>query len=129
LRLNLGEQVKPSRRYGENHPACLMWRGYEAALATYNLYIISEWKHRGYKDNQWEPTHDYWTRLKPKKRKIKMPPWFYDVEFHNNQKEILVFKAPEHYDFEGIDQWFERPPTIWPVIDDNEDQGYRRHLT
>ena len=33
-----------------NHPALLMWVGYEASLVNYALEVIAEWKSRGYKD-------------------------------------------------------------------------------
>jgi hypothetical protein len=37
--------------YGwQNHPAVLMWRGYEASLARYGAIMCQEWISRGYKD-------------------------------------------------------------------------------
>ncbi|MFK5143433.1 MSMEG_6728 family protein, partial [Klebsiella pneumoniae] len=33
-----------------NHPAVLMWKGYEGALIEYSLTICEEWTSRGYKD-------------------------------------------------------------------------------
>lgn len=38
----------------ENHPAVLMWRGYEYSLALYGFIICDEWKRRGFIDNQQE---------------------------------------------------------------------------
>jgi pyrimidine dimer DNA glycosylase len=35
----------------ENHPAVLMWRGYEFALALYGWITCEEWISRGYRDN------------------------------------------------------------------------------
>lgn len=41
------------RKYGKfypNHPAVLMWRGYEAMLAQYAICVTLEWRSRGKKD-------------------------------------------------------------------------------
>jgi hypothetical protein len=34
-----------------NHPAVLMWRGYEDALGLYLNAMIAEWERRGYRNN------------------------------------------------------------------------------
>ena len=35
----------------ENHPATVMWRGYEHQLGWYGFYICEEWIKRGHKDS------------------------------------------------------------------------------
>jgi len=43
----------------ENHPAVLMWRGCELAIAYYGFVICKEWISRGFKDNQLKFFGDY----------------------------------------------------------------------
>ena len=47
LRCNLGL----TQGGWSNHPATLMWRGYEVALMDYTVCICQEWISRGYEDN------------------------------------------------------------------------------
>lgn len=40
--------LKPEAKGWRNHPAVLMWRGYETALCTYRNLALEEWIRRGY---------------------------------------------------------------------------------
>lgn len=60
-RLRLGKQrveayqiwrcLKGIKSGWRNHPAVLMWKGHECALAMYTNAMIDEWKFRGYRNN------------------------------------------------------------------------------
>lgn len=100
-----------------NHPATKMWNGYESALATYGLYVCSEWRSRGYDPGTTEERmRKAWFHLHKHGRMTKMPPWLGNKEFHYNHREILVWKDPGHYLplFEDIeDEIFIKPEAIW----------------
>lgn len=76
-----------------NHPATLMWRGHELALACYGVAICKEWKARGYKDschqkivtlakNTWATDSD----------SVEMPVWWGDSAVHDSHKSKLLQK-------------------------------------
>jgi hypothetical protein len=96
-----------------NHPATLMWRGHEAWLIAYANAICSEWRRRGYKDQQLE-----WFMEEAKKislNSISMAPsWLGNERFHSSHRAALLHKAPEHYEQFG---WTEEPKLDywWPV--------------
>ena len=72
-----------------NHPAVLMWRGYEDALDEYGREMCLEWIRRGYTDNMLE-------RFQHKPRVI-LPPWLGDSRLHLSHQSNLIRKYPEHY--------------------------------
>lgn len=88
-----------------NHPATKMWRGYEAALASYGLIVCKEWARRGYVDNQgrvimdiatsmgWDIGYDYATGI----ANFKMPPWMGNTAFHRSHRSNLLRKNYEFY--------------------------------
>lgn len=86
-----------------NHPATLMWKGYEDALAQYMTVCIDEWIRRGYKN-----TMATCRVLYP-----VLPPWVGDLAFHAAHRSNLLRKAPDYYSKFG---WSEGPdlPYIWP---------------
>lgn len=71
-----------------NHPAVLMWKGYENALRHYFNVISTEWVNRGYKHNI-----GFYTVTTP----IIMPPWIGNLKFHETHQSNLVRKKPEYY--------------------------------
>jgi hypothetical protein len=88
----------------KNHPAKIMWEGYEEALKLYQNITITEWVNRGYKNNM---------KLETVNGKVKMPPWLGDESFHKSHRSNLLRK-----DFEYYSQFFNEPidlPYIWPV--------------
>ncbi len=90
------------------HPAALMWRGYETALAEYGVVICTEWKRRGYKDTMTE-------RLEARRIGLPvLPPWIGDAEFHISHQSNLIRKFPEHYgpQFPNVPDDL---PYIWPT--------------
>jgi hypothetical protein len=90
-----------------NHPAAKMWRGYEMALAEYQLIVILEWERRGYNNTMEMLSMD-------NARIFQNPPWLGDEAFHASHRSNLLRKDPEYY---GKFGWTESPdlPYVWPV--------------
>lgn len=89
-----------------NHPAVLMWRGYEDALIVYRNTIITEWIARGYRNTM---------PLLPIPDSVLLPPWLGDTALHADYRAVLLHKAPEWYAQFG---WVEEPVekfTRWPT--------------
>lgn len=88
-----------------NHPAVLMWKGYEAALRLYRNAVIREWVARGY-NNTMELTRSGGV--------VRMPPWLGDQSFHAAHRSNLLRKDPVFYEQYA---WDEGPhlPYVWPV--------------
>ena len=88
----------------QRHPALMMWRGYEDALADYYNVMRTEWIERGYKNTM--PELDVGRHT--------MPPWLYDTRLHESHRSNLLRKDPV---------WYERfkwkvatdLPYWWPV--------------
>ncbi len=88
----------------KHHPAVLMWRGYEDALALYANVCIGEWVRRGYKNNMPLMSHDQHPR---------MPRWLGDSSFHASHRGNLLRKDYAYYSQFG---WAESTdlPYVWP---------------
>lgn len=89
-----------------NHPAVLMWEGFEEALKLYQNIAIDIWIARGYKNTM--------PFLPVTLEKVEMPHWFGNKDFHNSHKSNLLRKNPEFY---SKYEWFV-PPTLeyyWPT--------------
>lgn len=104
--LNVLEAIQPERYPGlielhgpqlgwTNHPAVLMWKGFEFALCEYGIAVCNEWLSRGYKDGvrnrflEFMAKHRQWGD--------DYPPWLGVPEFHQSHRNALVHKAPELY--------------------------------
>lgn len=96
-----------------NHPAVLMWRGYEHVLMQYQNVICEEWTSRGHKDTCREKTA-FLYRLCHDEPAGDMPPWFGDDAFHLSHQSNLLRKNPKYYS-----QFFPNVPDdlpyVWPV--------------
>lgn len=90
-----------------NHPAVLMWKGYEKALRQYLRAVILEWKRRGFKNSIRLPRD---VGLSPH----EIPPWVGGRRFHASHRSNLLRKDPEHYGQLG---WRVRAdmPRYWPI--------------
>jgi hypothetical protein len=88
-----------------NHPAVLMWRGYENALRLYMNKCIQEWIRRGYNNTM---------QIVEVTEPVEMPPWFGNEEFHASHRSNLLRKDAEWY---GQFGWGETDqlPYVWPV--------------
>lgn len=95
-----------------NHPAVLMWKGYEKALCQYGAVMCSEWISRGYNDfvgllGRFETAG---TSLPD----TGNPSWIGSPKFHIAHQSNLIRKKPEFYS----PQWPTVPNNIeyiWPV--------------
>lgn len=101
-----------------NHPAVLMWNGYEKALCVYAIAICDEWIARGYNDTMRERFVQWSSQLDDNNEQLKMPPWLGDQEFHRSHQSNLVRKFPEHYkeQFPDVPEDLEY---LWPTTLDN----------
>ena len=95
------------RKAWQNHPAVLMWKGYEDALAEYHNVC-------------WEVAKEKWGIKFVKLSKIAMgdvviyPPWLGNEKFHASHRSNLLRKNIEYYSQFG---WTE-PPNLeyfWPT--------------
>lgn len=78
-----------------NHPAIVMWRGYERALLDYGFTMAFEWQGRGYEDNMRAILNGCYMALisAPYRR----PHWLGDQRVHSSHRASLLHKMPEHY--------------------------------
>jgi len=102
-----------------NHPAVLMWNGYEKALCEYAIAICDEWIARGYNDTMRERFVAWSSQLDENYQQLLMPPWIGDQDFHRSHQSNLVRKFPEYYreQFPDVPDDLEY---LWPVsLDSN----------
>ena len=87
------------------HPAVVMWRGYENALIEYRNHVLSEWESRGYKNI----LSKYLTP-----GPIILPTWFETERVFSSHRAALLFKDYKWYSKFG---WEESPVLdyFWPV--------------
>lgn len=100
---------KTEKKGWRNHPACLMWKGFEKALMYYHDCMIREWIKRGYNNNmKLYEVNDY-----------ELPPWHGDWEFHASHRSNLLRKDLEYYSKFG---WVEpdNMEYVWPVKSDKK---------
>lgn len=98
-----GQQISKAWTH---HPAVLMWRGYENALALYYNSILTEWIQRGYKNTmQFIPLSS---------TSIIFPPWLGNTDFHKSHQSNLCRKKPDFY---SQYNWNvpSNLPYIWPI--------------
>lgn len=115
----------------DRHPAVVMWRGHERALAGYGIACALTWQKLGNRDSTFskftallEGDPEAVTRLLDQEKpdlvayrifswardplpETGLPPFLGDEAFHLSHRSNLIRKAPEHY----------RP--FWPDVPDN----------
>lgn len=110
--------------YGwKNHPAVLMWGGYEESLVAYALAMCEEWRRRGHNDTVATTiVEDF--RLAFGVGEIRtqaelaaagrLPAWLDDEGVNRSHQSSLLRKDPEHYGplFPGVPDDL---PYVWPV--------------
>ena len=109
-----------------NHPAVLMWKGYEEALGRYGITICDVWVERGFGDTcaatigsdlRTIGVHGFRSQ-EELKAAGELPPWLGDEEVHRSHQSSLLRKEPEHYG-----QFFtdvpDDIPYLWPVRSEN----------
>ena len=94
-----------------NHPAALMWNGYEKALVYYGLVICEEWVKRGYNDTM---TDRFLMEFAKMDEPLVFPHWLGNEEFHRSHQSNLVRKYKEFYEpqFPGVPGNLEY---VWPT--------------
>jgi hypothetical protein len=107
--------------YGwKHHPAVLMWKGYEPALACYGLVICQEWCGRGHADTCETKIVDELREGLGRSvdvaelcRSPALPPWWGDERVHASHRATLLRKDPEWYGarLSGDPEL----PMFWPV--------------
>lgn len=92
----------------KNHPAVLMWKGYEIYLTFYYNFTLYEWARRGHRNLKLETMPINFSD------EINRPPWFGDLRFHASHRSNLLRKDPDHY---GKFGWEESDdlPYFWPT--------------
>lgn len=105
-----------------NHPAVLMWKGYEEALGRYGFACCSVWTELGFGD-----TCELTIATDLRSAGIgtvrtqeelaaagSLPPWLGDEELHRSHRSALVRKDPGHYGplFPDVPDDL---PYVWPV--------------
>lgn len=91
-----------------NHPAVLMWYGYEEALKVYHDIMVQQWVARGFKNNMPLLTSNQYALH------ALLPHWTWDERLHASHRSNLLRKDPKFY---GVKGWAEGPdlPYFWPV--------------
>lgn len=107
-------ELAGTQRGWQNHPATLMWKGFEFALCQYGDAICNEWMSRGYNDGVHRRFDEFLEKHSTPSAFVTMPPWFGRPEFHASHRSALSAKMPEHY----REQWPDDPARIdywWPT--------------
>jgi hypothetical protein len=104
-------------KYGwQNHPAVLMWRGFEIELVEYGIAICNEWVGRGYKDSITSKLEQIKPKLIEQELEIEhaIPPWLGDERLHSSHRAALLSK---NYGWYSQFDWSEKPAYdyYWPV--------------
>ena len=94
LRANLGLTIG-----WRNHPAAVMWRGHEGALAEYICAMCDEWEARGYTDNVRAQVLELWKTNNFPNESFNRPWWWGKRKLHRSHKSNLRRKDPDKYAF------------------------------
>jgi len=71
-----------------HHPAVLMWKGFDKALAMYHNVIIEEWIKRGYNNNM---------TFIDIEQNVQLPKWIGNEMFHRSHQSNLLRKDFNYY--------------------------------
>ena len=105
-----------------NHPAVLMWKGFEEALGRYGFACCEAWVELGFGDTCAATMTDDLRSAGIETVRAQteleaagaLPSWLGDEELHRSHQSALVRKDPEHYGpmFPGVPDDL---PYVWPV--------------
>lgn len=95
-----------------NHPAVLMWKGYEYQLCKYGIEISKNWINRGYKDSMLPKFQSWLRRINYFDKEY--PKWFKNEKFFSAHRAALLFKDKNYY---KKFKWKEKAKLeyIWPI--------------
>ncbi|HEY3530357.1 MAG TPA: MSMEG_6728 family protein [Nocardioides sp.] len=105
-----------------NHPAVLMWKGFEEALGRYGFACCEAWTGLGFGDTcavtlaedlRLADVHDVRTQAELDTAGA-LPPWLGDEALHRSHRSSLVRKDPGHYGrlFPDVPDDL---PYVWPI--------------
>jgi len=105
--------LSEGRRGWSSHPAVLQWKGYEASLCEYAIWICAEWRLRGFRDSLLDFFMDKQDALLDRGMRIDTPSWLGNAEYHASYRSNLLRKDPAFYSRYG---WVEPPDLeyVWP---------------
>lgn len=93
----------------KNHPAVLMWKGYEQALRYYQWCMFREWGYRRYKFNL---MCNFPFRLD----ELELPSFIGVETFHKSHRLNLLWKEHDHYKTYFTEKTPKtKPPYWWPT--------------
>lgn len=105
-----------------NHPAVLMWKGYEEALGRYGFTCCAVWTELGFGDtceltiaSDLQAAGVTTVRTQDELAAAgALPPWLGDEALHRSHRSALVRKDPAHYGplFPDVPDDL---PYLWPV--------------
>ena len=105
-----------------NHPAVLMWKGFEEALGRYGFACCEAWIELGFGDTCAATMSDDLRTAGVETVRTQaelatdgaLPPWLGDEELHRSHQSALVRKDPDHYRplFPDVPDDL---PYVWPV--------------
>jgi hypothetical protein len=105
-----------------NHPAVLMWKGFEEALGRYGFTCCEVWLELGFGDTcaatiGADLRAAGVTHVRTQQELAEaggLPPWLGDEDLHRSHRSALVRKDPEHYRplFPDVPDDL---PYLWPV--------------
>ena len=87
--------LKGETKGWKNHPATLMWKGYEQALVSYAMWCCWVWKERGFKEVKLES--EFGKMIYEHHDRVLMPWWLGLYKFHESHRSNLYRKDIEHY--------------------------------
>nr|WP_218910821.1 MSMEG_6728 family protein [Nocardioides thalensis] len=105
-----------------NHPAVLMWKGFEEALGRYGFTCCAVWTELGHGDScaltiatDLRAAGVDTVRSQAELAAAgALPPWLGDDELHRSHQSSLLRKDPEHYGPLFVDV-ADDLPYVWPV--------------
>jgi Pyrimidine dimer DNA glycosylase len=117
-----------------NHPAALMWKGFEEALGRYGIDCCAVWTELGFGDTcaatitaDLRPAGVLTIRTQEELAAAggALPPWLGDEALHLSHRSALVRKDPEHYRplFPDVPDDL---PYVWPVRSEAVVEAERR---
>ncbi len=105
-----------------NHPAVLMWKGYEEALGRYGFTCCAVWTELGFADTcartiATDLRAAGVTTVRTQTELVsacELPPWLGDEAMHRSHRSALLRKDSQHYGplFPGTPDDL---PSVWPV--------------
>jgi hypothetical protein len=116
-----------------NHPAVLMWRGFEEALGRYGFVCCDVWCELGFGDTCaatiGEDLRTFGIESVRTEAELvaagALPAWYGDAALHRSHQSALVRKDPEHYrpQFPDVPDDL---PYVWPVRSEAAVEAERR---